>query len=119
MNIPTRLAWACVVAVLALQILWQWRWPSAGLDSTAGWILNALPWTPLLLAGLLRARHALIYAGIPMLFWFCHGVMEAWVDPDQRWLGVIEALLCAGYFGGLAWRRKLARRAQGPGLRAQ
>lgn len=118
MNAPTRLAWALVAAVALLQIAWQGLWPAPGLAASTGWILTALPWLPLLLAWLFGLRHSLIYAGIPMLIWFCHGVMEAWMDPQLRGLALLEAALSAGYFGALYWRRGLSR-VHGSGPRTQ
>jgi uncharacterized membrane protein len=38
-------------------------------------------------------RRALLLAGMLGLFYFCHGVAEAWAAPRERTLALIEAAL--------------------------
>ena len=66
---------------------------------------------PLLLPlrGVLAGRDkALIWGALVCLLYLVHGGVVTWTDPDQRWLGVIEAglslvyLISASFF--IRWR---------------
>jgi uncharacterized membrane protein len=106
------IAWAALVAV-------QFAWylviaPPAG---GSPWTALALTLPALLLPLLaLRTglRRALFWAGVVALFYFCHGVVAAWIAPDARVPAVIESALCVVLIGSLGWagRRDRARRAK-------
>ena len=85
-------AWA---ALVLLQPAWYFLLaPPAG--GSAGLAL-ALTVPPLLLPlTALRggARRALLWIGIVALFYFCHGIVAAWVVPSARLPALIEAALC-------------------------
>jgi len=38
-------------------------------------------------------RRALLWVGILSLFYFCHGVSEAWGSAGERWLAIAEIVL--------------------------
>ena len=98
-------AWA---ALALLQIAWHaWLFPPHALPL---WLLLAITVIPLLLPLLaIRApRRALLWVGILSLFYFCHGVSEAWSTVGQRWLALIEIALTLLLIGtlGAGVRRK-------------
>lgn len=101
------LGWLCVAGILVLHVLWQVLWPVRGLPAPVGWLLALLPMLPLALALLFRLRHALIYAGIGMLVYFCHGVMECYANPARRPQAVVEIVLSVAYFAALYMRKRL------------
>ena len=84
------LVWA---ALTALQIIWHaWLMPP---QTVPLWLVLAITVIPLLLPVLAirDARRALLWVGILSLFYFCHGVAEAWSSPEARWLALIEVAL--------------------------
>jgi uncharacterized membrane protein len=105
------IAWALLVA---LQFAWYLviAPPNAG----SPWVALALTLPALLLplfalrSGL---RRALLWVGVVALFYFCHGVVAAWIAPAARAPALIESLLCVVVIGSLGWstRRDKARRA--------
>ncbi|MGS1126536.1 DUF2069 domain-containing protein [Rhodanobacter sp. UC4437_H4] len=83
-------AWALLVV---LQLVWHaWLVPSQTLSA---WLVLAITVIPLLLPllALRNARRALLWVGILSLFYFCHGVTEAWSSAGERWLAVAEIVL--------------------------
>ncbi len=103
------IGWTTVAGVLLLHVLWQSLWPAAGLPAVVGWTVALLPLLPLALAMLFRLRHQLIYAGIGMLAYFCHGVMESYASPAMRVQAAIEIVLTVVYFAALYMRRRASR----------
>jgi uncharacterized membrane protein len=103
----------------ALLILLQFAWylvlapPAAG----SSWLALALT-LPALLLPLLAIgtglKRALFWVGVVALFYFCHGVVAAWILPSARVPAIIEALLCVVAIGAIGWigRRDKRRRAQ-------
>jgi len=83
-------AWALLVV---LQLAWHaWLVPPQSMPLT---LLLAVTVIPLLLP-LLAIRdvcRALLWVGILSLFYFCHGVSEAWSSAGERWLAVAEIVL--------------------------
>ena len=91
-------AWA---VLLVVQVIWHgWLFPPQVIPM--GWLL-ALTVIPLLLPLLAvrDARRALLWVGILSLFYFCHGVAEAWSSPEQRGLAVFEIVLTLLLIGAL------------------
>ena len=79
-------AWA---GLLALQLIWHaWLVPP---QTVPLWLVLAIR----------RIRRALLWVGILSLFYFCHGVAEAWSSPGERWLALIEVLLTLLLIGTL------------------
>ena len=66
------------------------------------WVL-AITLIPLLLplAALRKPRRALLWVGILALFYFCHGVAEAWSSPAERALAMAEIALTLLLIGTL------------------
>ncbi len=100
-------AWA---ALTALQPIWHaWWFPPQVMPA---WVLLAFTVIPLLLPllALRNVRRALLWVGILSLFYFCHGVAEAWSSPGERILAGIEiilTLLLIGTLGAGVKRKRL------------
>src|SRR5699024_4957258 len=84
-------AWALLAL---LQVLWRgwWHPPMQGGAALAIGIAVIPLLLPLL--AIRRPSRALLWAGIIALFYFCHGVSEAWTVPDERVPALLEAALC-------------------------
>ena len=83
-------AWALLVV---LQPIWHaWLAPPQSMPMA---VLLALTVIPLLLPlfAIGNVRRALLWVGILSLFYFCHGVSEAWSAPAERWLAIAEIVL--------------------------
>ena len=99
------LAWA---ALTVLQPMWHaWLFPAA---PSALWLVLALTTVPLLLPLLAvrDVRRALLWVGILSLFYFSHGVAEAWSSHSERWLALLEVALTVLLIGllGAGVRRR-------------
>lgn len=99
------ITWA---ALLALQLVWHgWLFPAATMPMM---VLLAITVIPLLLPllAIRDVRRALLWVGILSLFYFSHGVSEAWSAPGERWLAWLEIGLTLTLIGtlGLGVRRK-------------
>ncbi len=85
------IAWALLVV---LQLVWHaWLFPPQSIPIT---LLLAITVVPLLLPlfAIRDVRRALLWVGILSLFYFCHGVSEAWSSAGgERWLAVAEIVL--------------------------
>jgi uncharacterized membrane protein len=103
------LAWALLVL---LQPAWYlWLAPPAG---GSAWFALALTLPPLLLPLLaLRssARRALLWVGIVALFYFCHGIVAAWVVTQARTPALIEVMLSVALILSLGADARMAKRA--------
>ncbi|WP_158882085.1 DUF2069 domain-containing protein [Rhodanobacter sp. L36] len=98
-------AWA---ALTALQLAWYaWLFPPQQMPL---WLVLVITVVPLLLPllAIRDARRALLWVGILSLFYFCHGIAEAWSSPTERWLALIEVALTLLLIGtlGAGVRRK-------------
>jgi uncharacterized membrane protein len=92
------IAWALLVV---LQLLWHaWLVPPHDMPMS---LLLAITVVPLLLPllALRDVRRALLWVGILSLFYFCHGVSEAWSSASERWLAVAEIVLTVLLIGAL------------------
>ena len=59
-------------------------------------------------------RRVLFWIGVVSLFYFCHGVVAAWVGgPATRVPAIVEVLLCVVLIGTVGWigRREKRKRA--------
>jgi len=91
-------AWALLVV---LQLAWHaWLVPPQHMPMA---LLLAITVIPLLLPlfALRNVRRALLWVGILSLFYFCHGVSEAWSSAGERWLAVAEVVLTVLLIGAL------------------
>jgi uncharacterized membrane protein len=76
-----------------LQLAWHaWLFPPQSLPMI---LVLALCVVPLLLPllALRDVRRALLWVGILSLFYFCHGVSEAWSSTGERALAIAEIVL--------------------------
>jgi uncharacterized membrane protein len=93
------IAWALLVV---LQLVWHaWLFPPQSMPIA---LLLAITVVPLLLPlfALRDVRRALLWVGILSLFYFCHGVSEAWSAASaERWLAVAEIVLTVLLIGAL------------------
>lgn len=49
-------------------------------------------------------RRVLFWCGVVALFYFCHGVVAAWVGgPKARFPAILEALLCVALIVTVGW----------------
>ncbi|HXD37845.1 MAG TPA: DUF2069 domain-containing protein [Rhodanobacter sp.] len=99
------IAWT---ALTALQPVWHaWLFPA---QTVPVWLVVAITTVPLLLPllAIRDVRRALLWVGILSLFYFCHGVSEAWSAADQRWPAIIEIVLTVLLIGllGAGVKRK-------------
>lgn len=91
-------AWA---ALVALQLGWHAWW--APPQTTPLALVLAITVLPLLLPllALRDVRRALLWVGILSLFYFCHGVSEAWSAPTERVPALLEIALTLLLIGAL------------------
>jgi uncharacterized membrane protein len=109
------IALAAFWALFAWQFVWHGWWlPPTHMPRWLPLAVFVLPLLPPAI-GLLRRRPTALFWGAAIsLLHLCHAISEGWVDPDARWLALIEgslALLLIGAVGldGLR-RRRAARR---------
>ncbi|UPG95636.1 DUF2069 domain-containing protein [Luteibacter aegosomatissinici] len=90
-------AWA---ALLGVQLLWYTAYPPVSIPV---WVALLITVPPLLLPllALRNVTRALLWVGILALFYFCHGVSEAWSSTGDRWLAFVEIVLCLLLIGTL------------------
>lgn len=107
-----RVALAAWAALIALQPAWYlWLAPPAG---GPAWFALALTLPPLLLPLLALRRsvgRALLWTGIVALFYFCHGIVAAWVVPAARLPALLEVGACLVLIGAIGARTRARKRA--------
>lgn len=80
-------AWA---ALAALQVAWHaWLLPPARMPIAVALAIGLLPLAIPLIYWRTPQR-AVLVAGMVSLFYFCHGVAEAWAAPRERVLASLE-----------------------------
>lgn len=88
-----RIAVFALTALCVLQMYWH-GW--IGLRQGGSWLRVLIAVLPLLLPllGALKGwPNALFWGAFISLLFFCHGIVEAWMAPQWRLLGMIEASL--------------------------
>ncbi|MGH8111107.1 MAG: DUF2069 domain-containing protein [Rhodanobacteraceae bacterium] len=102
-------------ALALLQVIWHaWLLPPARMPIAVALAFGLVP----LAIPLLYWRHAeraLLLAGMVSLFYFCHGITEAWAAPAERTLASIEIVFSVGVIMANAHKPK-RRRAAGSKL---
>ena len=105
------IAWGLLVA---LQFAWYLVLAPPMVGSP--WLALAVA-LPLLLLPLLAHeggwRRVLFWCGVVALFYFCHGVVAAWVGgPKARFPAIVEIALCVALIGTVGWigRREKKKR---------
>jgi uncharacterized membrane protein len=107
-----RVVLALSVALLVLQPIWYlWLSPPAVFSPLAATVLMALPILPAIALALLGRPSAGFWAGVAALFYFSHGVMEAWSHPPAAVPAWAETLLATALVFAASWRGLQARRA--------
>lgn len=102
-----------VLALLGLQPVWYlWLAAPQVLPPLFATVLMMLPILPAALLLLLRRPSAGLWAGIAALFYFSHGVMEAWANPEVRGLALLETALALALVFTVSWPGLKARRRQ-------
>jgi len=99
--VEQKLGLAAWTGLVALQLLWHgWLLPPQSVPVA---LVLAITVVPLLLpvAALRKPRRALLWVGILALFYFCHGVAEAWSTPVERTLAMAEIALTLLLIGAL------------------
>jgi len=113
---PERVGVAAWIALVALQFVWYFviAPPVGG----SPWIAIALT-LPALLLPLLAwrsgVRRMLLWVGVVALFYFCHGVVAAWVVPSARVPGLLEVALCLALIGAIGWDTRQRKRVAARG----
>jgi len=101
---------ACALAaLLVLQILWHaWLLPPAREQLLPILALAIVPLLPGLWTCLDNLRRGVLIGGIVSLFYFCHGVAEAWSSTGDRWLAALEIVVTLLLIGtlGVGVRRR-------------
>jgi uncharacterized membrane protein len=83
-------AWA---ALALLQVVWHaWLLPPASMPIAVALLIALVPLAVSLLYWR-KPQKALLLAGMLGLFYFCHGIAEAWAAPRERTLALIEVAL--------------------------
>jgi uncharacterized membrane protein len=95
------LAW---VALIALQFAWYLV--IARPEGASPWIAIALM-VPALLLPLFAlkngVRRALFWVAVLALFYFCHGIVAAWIAPNARMPAIVECALCVVVICTVGW----------------
>ena len=101
-----------ILALVLLQPAWYlWLAPPAVLPPMVATVAMALPILPALLLSLFRRPSAGFWGGLAALFYFSHGVMEAWSNPAATLPAWLEVLLATALVFSASWRGLQARRA--------
>lgn len=112
------LALATLLALLALHALWHgWLHPPLRVPIWLPIALSWLPALPAVIAWLRGSPRAALWAGIAGLFYFSHGVMEAWAKPAAQLPAMAEtalALTCILAAGWPGLRRRHPHRTGQP-----
>jgi uncharacterized membrane protein len=92
-NLQRRIGFAAWGALALLQVIWHaWLLPPARMPVGVALLIGLLPLAIPLLYWRTPAR-ALLLAGMISLFYFCHGVAEAWSAPSERVFACVEIVL--------------------------
>lgn len=99
-----------VGALLGLQPVWYlWLSPPTVVPPGFAAAAMSLPLLPVVVLLLRRRPSAGFWAGLAALFYFSHGVMEAWASPDVRALALAEAILAVLLVVASSWAGLKAR----------
>lgn len=110
MNTSTRVAVLGIYSLSGWQLLWHAvLFPPA---SAPVWLiagLFVLPILPAVLMSIRGHRHAPFWGAVAALFYFSHGLMEAWATTETRALALIEAALSVAVIVAASWNGLRAR----------
>ncbi len=92
-RLAERIGFAAWGLLALLQVVWHaWLVPPQTMPVAAALAIALLP-LAIPLVYWRRPQRALLLAGMIGLFYFCHGVAEAWAVPRERALACVEILL--------------------------
>jgi len=107
-KLQQRIGFAAWAALALLQVIWHaWLLPPARMPVAVALLIALLPLAIPLLYWRTPSR-ALLLAGMICLFYFSHGVAEAWSAPGERVFAWVELILAVLVI--LACARKPKRR---------
>lgn len=110
MSIARRYAMLGIAALFVLQFLWHgYLLPP---EQAPAWLIAgvfALPILPAAILAILRHPQAGFWGSVAALLYFCHGVMEAWTDPEARPLAWLETALSVWLIVAASWDGMKAR----------
>ena len=110
MSLSGKYAALGMTALLALQLLWHvFLLPP---ERSSAWLVAALfclPLLPGLLLLIARKPSAIFWGGVAALFYFCHGIVEAWTVADSRPLALCEIALAIWTIVAGSWLGMKAR----------
>lgn len=113
MTLARRYAALGIVSLLALQILWHgFLLPPEAAPRWLGTALLSLPVLPSAILLAMRRPSAIFWGGVAALFYFSHGIAEAWADPPALPLGLLESGLSVWVVVAGSWDGLRARRAK-------
>jgi uncharacterized membrane protein len=104
MSRAARIAAFSLAALAALQWVWH-AWLAPPLDAPA-WAMAlafSLPLLPALVLLAIGHRRTGFWGALAALLYFSHGVMTAWVSPEERWLALAQAALSAALVVAASW----------------
>lgn len=108
-----RIGAAALIALFLLQVAWHGvLLPPERMPAWLAAVLFAAPLGFALVAWARQPTRGLLVGGMLGLFYFCHGVAEAWADPRARIAGLVEAALVVALIAAPAARAIAARRAR-------
>jgi uncharacterized membrane protein len=99
-----------IVLLLGLQVLWHGvLLPPSSAPRWLLVLLFCLPLLPSLVLMLRRRPSAWFWGGVAALFYFCHGVTEAWTVDQARPLALLQIGLSVGIIVAGSWDGMKAR----------
>jgi uncharacterized membrane protein len=113
MSLSKRWTMLGVFALLSYQVLWHFV--LAPPEKAAPWLISlmfALPLIPVCILALMKHRSFAFWGGMFGLFYFSHGVMEAWTLRDIWPLGMGEAAISVWVIMASSWDGMNARFAK-------
>jgi uncharacterized membrane protein len=102
-----RVGGLALLGLIVLQIIWHaWLVPPERAPLMLVLGIALLPLLPAILVYPRNPRRGLLLAGIVCLFYFSHGVAEAYSAPAERWLALAEVMLSTAIIGVLGWQSR-------------
>jgi uncharacterized membrane protein len=106
-----------IFSLLALQVLWHFF--LAPPIKIPAWFVTSvfvIPLLPVCVLIFIKHRSFAFWGGTLALFYFSHGVMEAWSDRDIWQLGIAEAMLSVWVIIASSWDGMKARFTKKPAV---
>jgi uncharacterized membrane protein len=108
-----RIGFAAALALLALEIAWHaWVAPARANLFWPTLALAVVPLLPGLWIAFSSLRRGVLVCGIVCLFYFAHGVSEAWSGGAPHWPAALEITLTLAVIAALGWDARKYKRAK-------